>query len=50
MSQARILENAPWLTSGPTRRVLELLNGGGEEARVGGGGCIGSARFATATG
>jgi len=37
MSQARILENAPWLTSGPTRRVLELLNGGGEEARVVGG-------------
>jgi poly(A) polymerase len=29
--------DAPWLRSGPTARVLELLNGGGEEARVVGG-------------
>src|SRR3977135_4082734 len=29
--------DAPWLTSGPTARVLELLNGNGEEARVVGG-------------
>jgi poly(A) polymerase len=37
MSDARELEDAPWLKSGPTARVLELLNGGGEEARVIGG-------------
>lgn len=37
MSGARVLDNAPWLTSGPTARVLELLNGHGEEARVVGG-------------
>src|SRR6195256_4223007 len=37
MSRSRVLENAPWLTSGPTARVLELLNGNGEEARVVGG-------------
>jgi tRNA nucleotidyltransferase/poly(A) polymerase len=37
MSEARVLDNAPWLTSGPTARVLELLNGHGEEARVVGG-------------
>jgi poly(A) polymerase len=37
MSVVRVLENAPWLTSGPTARVLELLNGNGEEARVVGG-------------
>ncbi|MDP3076268.1 CCA tRNA nucleotidyltransferase [Bradyrhizobium sp.] len=29
--------DAPWLRSGPTARVLEMLNGGGEEARVVGG-------------
>jgi tRNA nucleotidyltransferase/poly(A) polymerase len=29
--------DAPWLKSGPTARVLELLNGNGEEARVVGG-------------
>ncbi len=29
--------DAPWLRSGPTARVLELLNGNGEEARVIGG-------------
>jgi poly(A) polymerase len=28
---------APWLTSGPPARVLQLLNGDGEEARVVGG-------------
>src|SRR6202043_1231072 len=37
MSDARVLDNAPWLNSGPTARVLELLNGNGEEARVVGG-------------
>ena len=37
MSDARVLDNAPWLTSGPTARVLALLNGNGEEARVVGG-------------
>jgi poly(A) polymerase len=37
MSDARVLDNAPWLTSGPTARVLALLNGDGEEARVIGG-------------
>jgi poly(A) polymerase len=37
MSQPRVLADAPWLTSGPAARVLALLNGGGEEARVVGG-------------
>ena len=37
MSDARVLSDAPWLRSGPTARVLELLNGNGEEARVVGG-------------
>jgi poly(A) polymerase len=37
MSNARVLDDAPWLTSGPTARVLELLHGHGEEARVIGG-------------
>ena len=37
MSEARVLSDAPWLRSGPTARVLELLNGSGEEARVVGG-------------
>ena len=32
-----VLRNAPWLTSGPAARVLELLGGGAEEARVVGG-------------
>jgi poly(A) polymerase len=36
MNTARVLD-APWLTSGLTSRVLKLLNGGGEEARVVGG-------------
>src|SRR5580704_4499303 len=37
MSQTRVLADAPWLTSGPAARVLALLNGDGEEARVVGG-------------
>ena len=37
MSDARVLDDAPWLTSGPAARVLQLLNGDGEEARVVGG-------------
>jgi poly(A) polymerase len=37
MSDVRALTDAPWLKSGPTARVLALLNGGGEEARVIGG-------------
>ncbi len=37
MSDARVLADAPWLTSGPAARVLGLLNGNGEEARVIGG-------------
>jgi len=36
MNTARV-PDAPWLTPGPTSRVLTLLNGGGEEARVVGG-------------
>jgi poly(A) polymerase len=37
MSDARILHGASWLKSGPAARVLKLLNGNGEEARVVGG-------------
>jgi tRNA nucleotidyltransferase/poly(A) polymerase len=37
VSDARVLDDAPWLRSGPAARVLELLNGDGEEARVVGG-------------
>src|SRR6266853_542273 len=37
MTDARVLDDAPWLKSGPTARVLQLLNGNGEEARVVGG-------------
>jgi poly(A) polymerase len=37
MTGARVLGNAPWLTSGPAARVLGLLSGNGEEARVVGG-------------
>ena len=37
MTDARLLDHVPWLTSGPAARVLELLNGDGEEARVVGG-------------
>jgi poly(A) polymerase len=36
MNNARLLD-APWLTSGSVTRVLELLDGNGEEARVVGG-------------
>jgi poly(A) polymerase len=36
MNNARLLD-APWLTSGAVTRVLELLDGNGEEARVVGG-------------
>jgi poly(A) polymerase len=37
MSNPRVLGDAPWLRSGPAARVLRLLNGNGEEARVVGG-------------
>src|SRR5260370_27630019 len=37
MSNGRVLDDAPWLKSGATARVLELLSGNGEEARVVGG-------------
>src|SRR6202051_3567094 len=37
MNDARVLDDAPWLKSGPTARVLGLLDGDGEEARVVGG-------------
>ena len=37
MSETRVLADAPWLNSGPAARVLALLNGSGEEARVIGG-------------
>ena len=37
MTNARVLDDAPWLRSGPAARVLELLNKDGEEARVVGG-------------
>ena len=37
MTDARVLDDAPWLSSGPAARVLALLNGDGEEARVVGG-------------
>src|SRR5712692_7320067 len=37
MSHARVLDDAPWLRSGPAARVLELLNAQAEEARVVGG-------------
>jgi poly(A) polymerase len=37
MNEKRGLQDAPWLTSGPTARVLGLLNDGGEEARAVGG-------------
>jgi len=36
MSDVRVLD-APWLRSGPAARVLDILNGDGEEARVVGG-------------
>lgn len=34
---ARVLHDAPWLMSGAAARVLEVLNGNGEESRVIGG-------------
>ncbi|SDT52123.1 CCA tRNA nucleotidyltransferase [Bradyrhizobium canariense] len=37
MTDVRVLDDAPWLRSGPAARVLELLNGAGAEARVVGG-------------
>src|ERR1700733_3324984 len=37
MSGGRMLRDAPWLSSGPAARVLELLGGQAEEARVVGG-------------
>ncbi|MBR0953881.1 CCA tRNA nucleotidyltransferase [Bradyrhizobium canariense] len=37
MSAEPMLADAPWLTSGGTARVLQLLNADGEEARVVGG-------------
>src|ERR1700722_10671247 len=37
MTDVRVLGDAPWLKSGPAARVLGLLNGNGEEARVVGG-------------
>src|ERR1700704_2492315 len=37
MIGGRVLRDAPWLSSGPAARVLELLSGNGEEARVVGG-------------
>ena len=37
VGDARVLDDAPWLRSGPAARVLVLLNGDGEEARVVGG-------------
>lgn len=37
MTAGRSLRDAPWLKSGPAARVLAILNGSGEEARVVGG-------------
>src|SRR4051812_10394614 len=37
MTEARVLADAPWLKPGSAARVLGLLNGDGEEARVVGG-------------
>ncbi len=37
MSEAASLHDAPWLKSGATARVLEILNDNGEQARVVGG-------------
>jgi poly(A) polymerase len=37
MTDARVLDDAPWLKSGPAARVLQLLNQNGEQARVVGG-------------
>jgi poly(A) polymerase len=37
MTASRVLDDAPWIKSGPTARVLGILNGNDEEARVVGG-------------
>jgi tRNA nucleotidyltransferase/poly(A) polymerase len=37
MSTDRVLDDAPWLKSGPTARVLEVLNRDGEQSRIVGG-------------
>src|SRR3981081_1723264 len=37
MSDARVIDEEPWLKYGPTARVRQLLCGNGEEARVVGG-------------
>jgi poly(A) polymerase len=37
MSSDRVLDDAPWLKSGPTARVLEVLNRDGEQSRIVGG-------------
>jgi poly(A) polymerase len=37
MNEVRVPLDAPWLRTGPASRVLGLLNGNGEEARVVGG-------------
>ncbi|SRR5579871_173941 len=37
MNNPRVLADAPWLASGAAARVLKLLDGNGEEARVVGG-------------
>ncbi len=37
MTDARVLDDVPWLRSGPSARVLALLNGDSTEARVVGG-------------
>ncbi|WP_213774123.1 CCA tRNA nucleotidyltransferase [Bradyrhizobium sp. dw_78] len=37
MTDARVLDDVPWLRSGPPARVLALLNGDSTEARVVGG-------------
>src|SRR3981081_2759611 len=49
MSKARVLDEAPWLKSGPTARVLQLLDGNGEEAR-GVGGAVRNALLKIPTG
>src|ERR1700726_410844 len=49
MTNARVLDDAPWLKSGPTARVLELLNSKGEEAR-GVGGAVRNALLKIPTG
>ncbi len=45
----RLLQDPPWLTKGPAARVLAVLNGEGEEARVVGG-AVRNALLGLATG